>query len=195
MQHQKTIGSLVMAAVVAAAVSCERVGSDATMTQSARASEFPDSWYFFGNNDNLAQLRQLVGTKAPPLTVSDWVGEPQDLRRLGGKVVVVEFWGTWCKPCMLAVPKNVQLVKDFQEQGLVFIGVHSTNDGSKMAAAAEQKGINYPVAVDVEGKSASAYRVSFWPTYVLIDRQGIVRAAGLEPGSVGKAVEVLLNET
>ena len=90
---------------------------------------------------------------------------------------------------MRAIPENVAMVKEFADDGLVFIGIHDAARGSeKMSAVAAANKINYALAVDNGGKSARAWNVSFWPTYAVIDRRGIVRAIGLQPQHVRTVV-------
>ena len=157
--------------------------------------EFPDDWYYYQNGKELDALRQIVGKPAPELTVKNWIGDPQKLSDLKGKVVVVDFWATWCPPCRASLSHNVELVDKYKNKGLVFIGVHDSNRGSdKMAAMAKDKKINYPLSVDDAGKSQKAFHTSFWPTYIVIDRKGVVRAAGLDPDYVEKVVTKLLDE-
>lgn len=155
----------------------------------------PSEWFFDGEN-RPAPLRDLEGKPAPELEVESWIGDSVKLSEQRGKVVVVDFWATWCGPCMAAIPENVELVKKHKDDGLVFIGVHDANAGfDKAPQVVKDKKINYPVAKDVSGgRSAGAYRLQFWPTYVVIDRAGNVRAAGLMPQNVSKVVEMLLKE-
>lgn len=154
-------------------------------------SDFKDEWFFEGANRPKA-LRDLEGKPAPELTTKAWIGESTSIAANKGKVVVVDFWATWCGPCMAAIPENVELMKRSADKPLAFIGVHDSKNGwNKAAEVVKSKQINYPVAQD-SGESAKAYGLSFWPTYIVIDHEGIVRAAGLIPSHVAEVVELLL---
>ncbi len=156
---------------------------------------FPDEWFFDGAQ-RAATLKALEGKPAPALTIDSWIGSETSIKANRGKVIVVDFWATWCGPCMASVPHNIELVKENEAAGLVFIGVHDSNNGwDKAPAVVKEKGINYTVGVDKSGgASVKDYAVQFWPTYVAIDRSGIVRAAGLTPDRVGDVVKALLAE-
>jgi thiol-disulfide isomerase/thioredoxin len=160
----------------------------------AAPPKIPDDWFFDGAN-RPAPLKALEGKTAPELELESWIGDSIKLSEQRGKVVVVDFWATWCGPCMAAIPENVELVSKHKDDGLVFVGVHDANSGFDRAAqVVKEKKINYPVAKDKGGASTKAYNLQFWPTYVVIDREGIVRAAGLMPNNVAKVVEMLLKE-
>ena len=171
----------------------------ATMCISAQSTfasppKIPDQWFFEGAQRN-AQLKDLEGKPAPELDTDAWIGTSTTIAKNRGKVIIIDFWATWCGPCMAAIPENVALMKKHSDGDLVFIGVHDANNGwDKAAQVAKDKKINYPLAKDKSGASAKAYRVQFWPTYVAIDRAGIVRAAGLIPSHVAEVAQLLLAE-
>ena len=173
---------------------CAFIGLTSAIASTAHAGgDIPDEWFFEGANRPKA-LRALEGKPAPEIVTKAWIGDPTTLAANRGKVVVVDFWATWCGPCMNAIPENVELVKKNAGKPLAFIGIHDSNSGWQNAPqAVKSKGINYPVAQD-KGDSAKAYQVSFWPTYVVIDHEGIVRAAGLIPTHVAEVVEMLLKK-
>jgi len=159
------------------------------------AGEFPADW-FWDIGGSAERWKPLVGKPPPPLAVKDWVGLPQSLETLRkeGKVVIVDFWGTWCGPCRAALPKLAALAAEHPEE-LVIIGVHDAKRGvDRMVEVAGGAGVLFPLAVDDDGKSERAWGVSFWPTVAAIDRSGNLRAIGLKPDQVGEVVEKLLAE-
>ncbi|MFO0962586.1 MAG: redoxin domain-containing protein [Phycisphaerales bacterium] len=154
----------------------------------------PDDWFFEGAQ-RPATLKQLEGKPAPEISTESWIGDSQTIAANRGKVIILDFWATWCGPCMAAVPENVKLMSAHTDGDLVFIGMHDTNSGwEKAPQVVKDKKINYPVAKDKGGASAKAYNLQFFPTYVAIDRTGTVRAVGLLPNRVAEVAEMLLKE-
>lgn len=92
------------------------------------------------------------------------------------------------------MPKLIEMHRRLKDQGLVLIGIHTTNGGERMAKYAEEAGVNFPIAIDIDKKTTSAFRVDSYPDYYLIDRSGKLRVADLANADLERAVKVLLAE-
>src|SRR5882762_10303850 len=113
------------------------------------AGEFPDKWTWDDDPKDRASHAALEGKPMPALDLSNWSNgevKPADMK---GKVVIVDFYATWCGPCMAAIPHNNELLKKYKSKGLVIVGVCTSNRGqAKMEETAKEKGIEYPTARD-----------------------------------------------
>ena len=160
-----------------------------------RAGEFPDGWTW--DDDAAARQRHaaLEGKPMPALDLAVWTNglvKPADMK---GKVVIVDFYATWCGPCMAAIPHNNELLKKYKDKGLVIVGVCTSNRGQdKMEQTVKARGMEYPTARDPQLKSQKAWEVQYYPTYAIVDRKGIVRIIGLQPPHVEEVVKKLLAE-
>jgi thiol-disulfide isomerase/thioredoxin len=137
----------------------------------------------------------LSGRPLPELDVTSWLNtdEPLTWDSLRGKVVLVDFWGTWCGPCVAKLPETQALHDKYAGRGLMVLGIHSNQGGEECAAFVAEHSYTFPIAID-SGKTADAFAVDGWPTYFLIDREGkVVKAFEHEPPR-DEAIEKLLDE-
>ena len=156
--------------------------------------EFPESW-FWGDEKVRAVHQAMVGKTPKAFMLADLNGKAVRSPDTRGKVVVVDFWATWCGPCLKAIPEMVELQTEYRDRGLLVLGIHDSRRGfDQMAKVAKDNKINYPLFVDDKEQSARDWNVRFWPTIAVLDRTGAIRAVGLQPSHVRKVVERLLEE-
>ena len=140
-------------------------------------------WIVTGRGDQ-EQVRAMgeVNRPAPAIELAALTGGSVSLAALRGNVVVVNFWGTWCEPCRRELPALQAAHEQLGDQGLTIIGVNLTDDEYTRGQTLDdvktflaQYGVNYPIALDVEGKVTNDYRVFPLPTSFFIDGEGRIR--------------------
>jgi len=149
------------------------------------------------NDEAWANIQSQVGNTAPALNVGEWSSlddsmKGGDLKSMRDDIVVIDFWGTWCPPCRAAMPKNYELAKKYADKDVRFLGISTVTGSERIEEMAPDIDARFPLAVDNEDKTAEAYGVQWWPYYVVVDRDGIVRASGLRPDKLETAIERLL---
>ena len=117
----------------------------------------------------------LVGSPAPEIVLKDLQGQEVKLSDLRGKVVLLNFWATWCKPCKEEMPAMQASYDKLRDQGFVVLAVNELEDTDKVIEHIRTHGHTFLVVMDHDNRVANRYGVVGLPASFLIDRQGIVR--------------------
>jgi peroxiredoxin len=120
---------------------------------------------------------QDVNSKAPDFTAKDLNGNTIKLSDLKGKVVVLDFWASWCVPCKKSMPHLIQLYNDHTADSLLIIGINVDTQIDKMREFqnAINEDITFPLIFDSESKIPPLYNVEGMPTTVIVNRDGVIK--------------------
>jgi len=121
-----------------------------------------------------------IGSPAPDFIVQD-ADRKVELRDYRGKIVVLNFWATWCPPCVEEMPSLVQLQQRFKDKGVAVLGVSVDADGDAYHRFITDHKIDFLTVRDADQKSNNLYGTFKFPETYIIDRNGIVRRKFIGP--------------
>ena len=114
----------------------------------------------------------------PDFRLVDLNGEPAELGNYRNQYVLLNFWATWCPPCVAEMPALEQLFQRYRERGFVVVAVSSDVEGRSIVQPfIENLGVTFPVLLDPDGKVSATYGAKSLPVSFLLDRNGRVVAA------------------
>lgn len=116
-----------------------------------------------------------LGRPAPDFVLNGLDGNTVQLSSLKGKVVLVNFWATWCVPCKKEIPELVSIYERYQARGFEIVGVDFQETPGNVRSFVREWGMSYVNVLDPEGKVSGQYRLTGLPESFFIDRNGVLR--------------------
>jgi peroxiredoxin len=115
------------------------------------------------------------GQKAPDFQLPSMKGGTLSLSSLKGKVVLLDFWASWCEPCKKELPELQKLSQSYAGKDVVVVGVNIDDDSANAQRLAKQLGVTFDVALDKSKSAANAYDPPKMPSSFVIDKKGVVQ--------------------
>ncbi len=154
---------------------------------------------FAGQVRAFGLLQEMAGKpQAPEFALPDLDGETHSMSRYRGKVVIVNFWATWCPPCREEVPSMQRAYKALEGSGVVMLAIHVGGSEEQIWAFLNDMDVTFPVLIDKGGKTGRRWPMRGLPTTFVVDPQGriVLRAIGgreWDNPAILKAVMALRN--
>lgn len=140
------------------------------------------------------------GFPAPDFTLDTLDGKKVTLSELRGKVVVVNFWATWCLPCREETPALEKSYEQYKDSDAVILGINLTDQDSisEVDSFVQEFGLTYPILLDRDGRVGYLYQVKGLPTTFFINREGVIRTVlvggPMSETFIRSKIEALLKE-
>jgi len=149
-------------------------------------------YYLFGRSESKASSPMMhtlppgnITGIAPGFTLPDLNGKPVSLADFKGRVVVLDFWATWCPPCRREIPDFIKLQTEYGSKSVQIVGI-ALDEPGKVQEFARQNGMNYPVLLGTQEISVKYGGIEGIPTTFIIDKNGKIanRFEGFRPRAV-----------
>jgi peroxiredoxin len=138
-----------------------------------------------------------VGKTVTDFTLNDPSGNPVALSSFRGKILLIDFWASWCGPCRRENPNVVKLYNDFNDKGFEILGVSFDEDFNRWVGAIEDDQLTWPHVSDLQGWGSAAgklYGINSIPATVLVDREGVIVAKNLRGDALREKLEEIYAE-
>ncbi|MFH1368414.1 MAG: redoxin family protein [Elusimicrobiota bacterium] len=141
---------------------------------------------------------ELTGTKAQDFKLEGLKqGTNYSFSKMKGKVVLLDFFATWCPPCRIELPALQKINDAYKNKNFVFVAVNSMEDRKTVQGFIDEQKFSFPVALDADGGAGNKYGVTAYPTLVLVDKKGVIQSVhvGYDPDIekiLAKEIDALL---
>jgi len=155
--------------------------------------------FFFATGGHAAGFEKRVPAPAPRLSAHDLTGAPKTLANYRGKVVVLNFWASWCPPCLREMPSMERLRVKMEGRPLSIVALDSAETATEVKAFLTKMKLGFPILLDPDGVNTKRWKVFALPTSFVLDAKGRVRYVLTGPtewdeGEALQAIETLLAE-
>lgn len=133
-----------------------------------------------------------VGSKAPEIALPGSAGETVKLSSLKGKVVLIDFWASWCGPCRRSMPALKEVYKKYKDKGLEIYGISLDDNKPAWDKALKEDRTPWLHVIDREGGTARQWGIQYIPTSFLLDKEGKLIAVNAEKDALEKLLKQLL---
>jgi peroxiredoxin len=137
------------------------------------------------------QVGLEVGNLAPDFTAKTEAGEEVTLSALRGKVVLLNFWATWCGPCVIEMPAIQREYQRRAQDGFVVLAINNRETAAEIAPFRERFALTFPIVLDPRGELQEQYTVVSYPSSLFLDQQGVIVARHLGVLTPKQMAEVL----
>jgi peroxiredoxin len=155
--------------------------------------------YFKEIREGLDLLMNIQpGSDAPLFTLNSWKGEKVSLSDFRGKVVLLDFWASWCAPCIASIPSMKQLYDKYHSKGFEIVGISTDSDEAAWLRSIEQHEIPWVNVIDerpdgiLKSIVSTNYSVAFLPTLIIIDKEGKIVAKNVTKEDIEQILNDLL---
>jgi peroxiredoxin len=165
------------------------------MTVNALSKDKNSKYYKELNEVYLVEKRTAIGSPAIDIELPDTSGSSTAMSSLKGKVILLDFWASWCRPCRMANPENVALYNKYKDQGFEIFAVSLDNNKNSWKRAIEMDSLTWTHVSDLKkwkSIAAASYRVHGIPATFLIDKKGNIAAKSLHGESLEAKIKELL---
>lgn len=170
-----------------------RVVTNPKLVETLNISHYEDLPDLDKTNLNTHSKELNKGQSAPLFVAKTPKGKPLRLIDYRGKYVLLDFWATWCRPCVQNLPKLQKLYYKYKDKDFMILGIHSSHKCDNLDEFVRKHNIPYPIAIASE-EMQTDYGITAWPTYILLDKQGKITSIDIGILLTDKQIEAILRK-